>query len=212
MKKIMVFGATGGTGREAAKQALEKGFEVTAVVRNPSGFDLQHEHLKVIKGDVLQSSTFENEIAGKDAVISCLGTGSGTKPTTLFSEGIKNIISAMNQAKVKRIVCISAGALETNKEMGFFARLLIKAVLQPILKNLFSDMRLMEAEIETSELDWTIVRPPRLKNKPLTGKYRIAVNSHVRRPSSLSRADLAQYILNSIDDARTYKAKVEISY
>lgn len=212
MKKIIVFGATGGTGKEVVKQALEKGYEVTAVVRNPSRFDLQHQHLKIIKGDVLQTLTFEKEIAGKEAVVSCLGASSNTKPTTLYSEGIKNIISAMNKAKVKRIVCISAGALYTNEEMGFFIRLLTKIVLQRILKNLYSDMRLMEAEIENSQLDWTIVRPPMLKNKPLTGKYRIAVNSHVRRPFSISRADLAQYMLSSIENSQTYKAKVEIAY
>ena len=118
----------------------------------------------------------------------------------------------MNKANVKRIVCISAGALHTNEEMGFFIRLLTKIVLQPILKNLYSDMRLMEAEIETSQLDWTIVRPPMLKNKPLTGKYRITVNSHVRRPFSISRADLAQYMLSIIENSQTYKAKVEIAY
>ncbi len=212
MKKIIVFGATGGTGNEVVKQAFEKGYEVTAVIRNPSGFDLQHQHLKIIKGDVLQPSTFEKEIAGKEAVISCLGASSNTKSTTLYSEGIKNIISAMNKAQVKRIVCISAGALYTNEEMGFFIRLLTKIVLQPILKNLYSNMRLMEAEIENSALDWTIVRPPMLKNKPLTGKYRIAVNSHIRRPFSISRADLAQYMLSSIENSQTYKAKVEIAY
>lgn len=189
MKKIIVFGATGGTGKEVAKQALDEGYEVTAVVRNPSGFDLKHQHLRIIKGDVLQPSTFEREIAGKEAVVSCLGASSNTKPTTLYSEGVKNIISAMNTAKVKRIVCISAGALDTNEEMGFFIRLLTKIVLQPILKNLYSDMRLMEAKIENSALDWTIVRPPMLKNKPLTGKYRTAVNSHIKRPFSISRAD-----------------------
>ena len=212
MKKIIVFGATGGTGKEAAKQALDEGYEVTAVVRNPSGFDLQHQHLRIIKGDVLQPSTFEAEIAGKEAVISCLGTGSNTKPTTIYSEGIKNIISAMNEAQVKRIVCISAGALYTNEEMGFFIRLLTKLVLQRILRNIYSDMRLMEAEIETSALDWTIIRPPMLKNKPPTGKYRVAVNSHIRRPFSISRADLAQYMLSIIENPQTYKAKVEVAY
>lgn len=212
MKKIIVFGATGGTGKEVVKQTLEKGDEVTAVIRNPSSFDLQYQHLKIIKGDVLQPSTFEKEITEKEAVISCLGTDTNTKPTTLYSEGIKNIISAMDNAQVKRIIGISAGALDTNKEMGFFIRLLTKAVLQQILKNPYSDMRLMETKIENSELDWTVLRPARLTNKPLTGKYRIAVNSHIRRPFSISRADLAQYMLSSIENSQTYQAKVEIAY
>ena len=96
MIKIIVFGATGATGREVVKQGLEKGNQITAIIRTRSEFDLQHEHLKVIKGDVLQMATFEEEIPGNDAVISCLGNGSSTKPTTVYSTGIKNIISAMN--------------------------------------------------------------------------------------------------------------------
>lgn len=212
MKKIIVFGASGGTGKEIVKQALEKGHAVTAIVRNPVSFNLQHPHLKIIKGDVLKLATFEKELQGKEAVISCLGTGRSTKPTTIYSEGIKNIISAMNKAEVERLTCISAGALDANKEMGFFISTITKIILQRILKNVYNDMRLMEKQVESSNFNWTIVRPAMLKNKPLTGKYRIAINSHIRRPFSIARADLAQYILNNIENSQTYKAKVEIAY
>jgi putative NADH-flavin reductase len=212
MKKIIVFGATGGTGKQVVRQALENGLEVTTVVRNPSGFDLQHQNLRTIKGDVLQLSTFEKEIVGKDAVISCLGTGNNLKPTTIYLEGMENIISAMNKAKLKRISCVSAIGLQTNKEMGLFVRLLTKVVLQSILKNIYSDMRSMETKIENSGLLWTIVRPARLTDKPLTGKYRIAVNSHIKRPFSISRADVAQYMLSNIENTQIYKSKVEIAY
>lgn len=212
MKKIIVFGATGGTGKQVVRQALENGYHVTVIVRNPVAFDLQHSQLEIIKGDVLQLSTFENELEGKDAIISCLGNGTSTKPTNVYSAGIGNIILAMRKAGVKRLMCISAGALHTNKEMGFFIRNLTKLVLQKILKAPYADMRLMETKVENSNLDWTILRPARLTNKPLTGKYRVAVNTHNKRPYSISRADLAGYMLNSIDNLQTYKAKVEIAY
>ncbi len=212
MKKIIVFGATGGTGKQVVKQALENGYHLTVIVRNPVAFDMQHSQLEIINGDVLQSPTFENELEGRDAVISCLGTGKSTKPTTVYSTGIENIISAMNKASIKRLICISAGALYTNKEMGFFIRTLTKLVLQKILKEPYADMRLMETKVEKSRLDWTILRPARLTNKSFTGKYRVAVNSHNKRPFSISRADLAEYMLNSIDTPQTFKAKVEIAY
>lgn len=212
MKKIIVFGATGGTGKEIVKQALEKGYEVTAIARNPSDLDFDHSHLKIIKGDVLQPFTFEKELQGKQVVISCLGTGQSTKPTMIYSEGIKNIFSAMNKTEVKRLICISAGALDANREMGFFISTLTKVVLQRILRNVYSDMRLMEKQVESSNVDWTIVRPAMLKNKSLTGEYRIAINAHIRRPFSISRADLAHYILSNIENSQTFRTKVEIAY
>lgn len=207
-----MFGATGGTGKQVVKQALEIGYHVTVIIRNPAAFDIQHHELEIIKGDVLQSSTFENELTGKDAVISCLGSGTSTKPTRVYSAGIENIISAMNKAGIRRLMCISAGALYTNKEMGFFIRTLTKLVLQKILKEPYADMRIMGTKVEKTHLDWTILRPARLTNKLLTGKYRVAVNSHNKRPFSISRADLAEYMLNSIDTPQNFKAKVEIAY
>jgi len=210
MKKILVFGATGGTGREVVQQALERGYEVTAVARNPSAFSIRHPFLYVVYGDVLDPSTLE--LAGMDAVISCLGTNGSLKPTTLYSEGVSHIMSAMERAGVRRLVCISAGALYTNKEMGLFIRFVAGAVLQRILRRLYKDMRIMEKMVERSNLDWTIVRPPRLTDRRLTRRYRIGVNRHLKRPFRIGRADLAHYMLDSIDAPETAGAKVEVAY
>jgi putative NADH-flavin reductase len=212
MKNIILFGATGGSGKQVVTQALERGYAVTAVIRNPASLAIHHSNLKVTRGDVLQSISFEKEIIGKDVVISCLGTGKDLKPTTIYSRGMENIISAMKNAGVGRLVCISAGALYTNKEMGIFVRALSKIVLQKILKNLYDDMRLMETLVEASGLDWTIVRPARLVNKPRTGNYRTAIQSHLRRPWRIARADLADFMLSSIENKKTFKTKVEIAY
>ncbi len=211
MKRIIVFGATGGTGKELVMQALEQGYEVTAVVRNPDTFTMQHPHLTISKGDVLQPITFEYKLQSADAVISCLGAA-GTKPTTLYSDGIMNIITAMQKGKVKRLVCISALPLYLNNSMGIRLQLLIKLFLAPIFKNLYSDMRLMETRIMCSNLNWTIVRPPYLINKPLTGIYRTATHVHLKKPWSISRADLAHFMLSTIDNPETIQSKTEISY
>jgi putative NADH-flavin reductase len=212
MKQILLFGATGSTGREAVIQALKNGFAVTIIVRNPAKWDLRHPALAILKGDVMQPASFEKEMVGKAAVISCLGTGKDLKPTTLFSAGMENIISAMNKANVSRLICLSAGALHTTREMGFFIRLLAKVVIQNILKNLFADMRVMEKIVESSNLNWSIIRPPMLKDKPRTNNYRVAVGSHLTRPFSIGRADLAHYIVLIIDDRATFKSKIEIAY
>jgi len=193
------------------KQALEQGYEVTAIIRNPYVFDVRHPNLKIIKGDVLQPSTFEKEMIGKEAAISCLGRRSNTRPTIVYSEGIQNIISSMNNTEVKRLICVSAIALDTNKEMGFLIRAISKVVLQKILKGPYDDTRLMENKVESTKLDWTIVRPPMLKNTLRTAKYRIALHSHVKRPLSISRGDVAHYLLSIIHERKTFKAKAEIA-
>lgn len=211
MKKIIVFGASGATGSQVVAQALEAGHTVTAVVRNPTTFLMQHPKLFVIKGDVMMRETFSNVVHGQDIVISAIGSRN-TKPTTLYSAGIKNIISTMQEHKIQRIICLSAGALYTNPQMGLFIRLLTRLVLQPILKEPYADMRLMETILQESALDYTIIRPPRLTNKPLTRKYRSVINDHLTRPFSITRADLAHYILNHLDDSRTFQSIAEISY
>lgn len=211
-KKILLFGATGGTGFEVAKQLAGAGFIVTAVVRNPDSFALRHSNLKILKGDVLEPDSFDGEMKDSNAVISALGTGTDIKPTKVYSVGIKNIITEMQKNNLKRLICVSAAALYTNPQMGLFVSLLTKLVLQPILKNVYADMRLMEKEIQKSTLDFTIVRPAMLKNKPLTGKYRTAINTNLRKPFSISRADLAHFMIKSVDNEETYRSIVEISY
>jgi putative NADH-flavin reductase len=212
MTKIIVFGATGGTGKEVIKQALATGYKITALVRNPAAFKMKHKNLTIAQGDVLQVYTFERELVGAAAIISCLGSSRSKKPTQVYSEGLKNIISAMNRTGVQRLICVSAGALYINKEMGLVNRILVKLVLQPILKEPYADMRLMEKTVANTNLNWTIVRSPRLTNNALTGHYRVSISRPLRLPFSIARADLADYMLGIIDAPNTFRATVYIAY
>jgi putative NADH-flavin reductase len=210
MKKLIVFGASGRTGMQVVKQALEAGFTVTAVVRTPDIFPLKHERLLLVKGEVLKLSTFESSMAGQDAVISCLGARN-LKPTTLYSEGVANIAKAMQIAGVSRIICLSASGIEIEPELPLPMRLFIKHILQPILKNSYSDLKKMEDYLRQSNLNWTIVRPPRLNNKTVTAKYRIVVNVYMPRQIKISRADVAHYMVNHIDDTTAFRAVAKIA-
>jgi putative NADH-flavin reductase len=212
MKQIIVFGATGPTGRALVKQAIEQGLELTLIVRNLSSYPTSHPNLHVVKGDALERASFEKEMTGKDAVISCLGSGGKTKPTQIYSRGIENIISAMEASRVRRLTCISAMGLSINDKMSLVGKLLTKFVAQTVYKEPYKDMRLMEKILEKTNLDWTIIKPPMLTNKAKSGMYRVGINDHISRPLSISRADLAHYMLKSISDAKTFKAKVEIAY
>lgn len=212
MKSIIILGATGGTGKSATIQALQNGWAVTAIVRNPSLLEITHSNLTIVRGDVLQPSTFAKHIIGKHAVISCLGVGTSLKPTTIYSVGTNNMVDAMNTANIQRLVCISAGGLSATKEMGFFIRTLTKVLLQRILKNLYADMRLMENNLSKTNINYTIIRPARLTNGKQTSKYRMAINGHVKTPWKISKADLAHAMLNMIDNPETFKSIVEIAY
>jgi putative NADH-flavin reductase len=211
MKKVIVFGATGGTGKCVVEQALQAGHQVTVVVRNPEAFDIQHQNLSIVKGDVFQPSTFEQAIVGKDVVVSCLGTQK-REPTTVYSDGVRNMSKAMEKAGVKRLICLSAGAVIVPPESNLVMKFVIKNILQKVFKHLYSDMLVMESMLKTSPLNWTVIRAPRLKNGKHTGRYRVAINEHLNSPSSINRADLADYIVKHLMDEKAFKALVEVSY
>ena len=211
MEKIVVFGATGGTGKLVVKQALHAGHPVTVVVRDPDVFTIQHENLEIIKGDVFQPPGFENTVREKDVVVSCLGIQK-REPTTVYSEGIKNIIEAMQKAGVNRIICVSAGAVIIPPKSSFMLKFITKNILQWLFKYTYADMLLMERILRESNLNWTVIRTSWLRNTKHTGKYRTTINEHLRNPSKISRADLADYIINHLTDEKTFKGQIEISY
>lgn len=211
MKKIIVFGATGGTGRHVVTMALQKGMEVTAVVRSPAAFNITEPGLKVVKGDVLVSGTFQDVFEGQDAVISCLGIPK-IQETTLYSTGMRNIVQAMHASGVKRILCISSGALDIPPGSTFIMKFLLKNVLQRIYRPIYADMRLMEATLKSSGLNWTIVRAPKLSDGKYTGKYRDISGQPLKGIPTISRADLAAYLLGHVDDASVSQKIVDVAY
>ena len=211
MKNIMVFGASGGTGLEVVAQALEAGNQVTVVLRQPELFPIRHEQLRIIKGDVLQPQTYENAFFGIEVVISCLGSRN-REPTTVYSEGVSNILTAMKKVNVNRIICLSAGAVEVPPNASFIMKFIIKNVLQRLFKHSYADMLVMETILGKSDQNWTVIRPPRLLNGDKTVIYRSVLNDYLPGMSTLTRADLAHYIIHHLEDEKTYKSKVEISY
>jgi len=215
--RIIILGASHGTGLNAVKLALEQAHHVSAVARNPRSLQtlkskLQNaEKLKVIQGDVLAPDTFENELKNTDVVISSIGMSSD-KPTTLYSQGIFHILSAMSKYQVPRLICVSALGLEVTPGMSLPLKLATRLILQPLLKNTFSDMLRMESAVKKSDVNWTIVRPPRLTSSKLRGKYRVAIEEHLLHPLIIGRDDLAHFILHAISQQDTYCATVEVSY
>jgi len=211
LKKLIVFGATGGTGQQVVEQALQAEHQVTVVVRNPDAFTVQHKNLEIIKGDVFQPLTFSNAIKEKDIVISCLGV-QHKKPTTVYSDGIGNIIEIMQKEKVNRIICLSAGAVTVPPKSSLFLKFITKNILQRLFKYMYADMLIMEKILSETNFNWTVIRPPWLRDTKYTAKYRTTINEHLNNPSKISRADPAHYIINHLTDEKTFKALIEVSY
>jgi putative NADH-flavin reductase len=210
-RNLLVIGATRGSGRQVMQQALAAGYTVTAVARDPARVGAEHGRLRVLRGDVLDGDTLAAAMAGQDAVVSTIGVTS-RGPTTLYSDGMRNIIAAMRATGVARLVAVSAAPLGIDEGDTLPSRLLMKPLLLALFKQPYADMARMEEEIRASGLAWTIVRPPRLTDKAATGRYRTALNRSVRRGYLISRADLAGAILTLLDDPRTIHGIIGIGY
>ena len=206
--RIVLFGATGLTGHEILKQAIDDGHEVTIIVRNFNSIEIKHSNLTIEEGDILKLQSFEDVIKDSDVVISAVGTGTSfskaRKPTTLYSEGFKNIVTAMRKHNINRfVVILSVGTIPDPNEA-----LIHKTMIRPMLKGTYDDMRRAESFLtECNDIDWTGIRPLRLNNKPRTGKYRTAKDILPPKGVNISRADVAEFILkqmNSEDYIRGY--------
>lgn len=213
--RVLVAGANGGIGRQAVEQALNAGHRVRALVRNPANLPLVHPKLEIVKGDLLQPGTFERTLENIDVVVSAIGVSGGLgadKPTTLYSQGNANLLEAMKSNAVGRIFFISASAIEISPVLPFFVRLAEKYILQKLLRHMYADIRVMEKIIKESAADWTIIRPPRLTDKPSTGRYRIAINHFLKNCLSISRGDVAHFMIHNATNAAIRHATIEIGY
>jgi uncharacterized protein YbjT (DUF2867 family) len=210
--RLMIFGATGGTGAQLLSQTLDAGHEVTVVARSP-GMVTPREHsgLTVLGGDVLDPGPWRAAVDGHDAVLSCLGSTDRRHPTTVYSQGTANILDAMRTGGSRRLVCLSSAGLETPSDVALPQRLVTRFVIQRLYRHGYADMARMESIVRSSDTEWTVIRPPMITDGPLTGQYRTATNSHLGRPRSVSRADVAHCMLSHLDDKQTWKAIVEIS-
>ena len=207
--RLLIFGATGGTGRNAVSQALEKGYHITAFVRDPTALAIKNKNLTLIQGNVLNLKDVQEAVKGQDIVISVLGNKTKDalwKSSTIISDGVKNIIAAMRANKVKRVLFVASFGV--NKDIFLPEKLFIRTVL----KNIFADIPKQEALIKASGLDWTIVHPARLVNTPRTGKYKQGVDLPIGLSSKIARSDVADFLLKSIEDKALVGKIITISY
>jgi putative NADH-flavin reductase len=197
--KLAIFGANGSTGRLLTEQALAAGHAVTAFTRHADDFPIRHERLHVLQGDALDLAAVETAVAGQDAVLSSLGTRYSRKPITMYSVGIANIVQAMQDHGVHRLVCVSSSVTDpvtrsSDTGGGFvFEKVLKPFITNVIGKTMYADLLRMEQLVMDSDLDWTIVRPSGLFETPAVTEYRLAEGFLPEHFTS--RADLAACML-----------------
>jgi uncharacterized protein YbjT (DUF2867 family) len=211
--KLTVFGATGGIGGHVVRQALDAGHKVTAVVRDPARFDLSHPALEVATvPDLTDPEAVRPVLEGADAAISGVGPR-GRKDGPVASNATRGILRAMEASGVRRFVAVSAVPVGAIPEGESFAnRRIVLPFFSALLRDVYADLAAMEEEIRRSTTQWTVVRPPKLVNKPLSGTYRSVVGGNVPRGYSISRADTAHAMLAALDDPATLGQAVGVAY
>ncbi|TVZ77106.1 NAD(P)-dependent oxidoreductase [Streptomyces sp. BK340] len=209
--KLTVFGATGGIGREIVRQALDAGHRVTAVVRDPARLDVTGSALEVFRADLTDPQELRAAVAGRDAVLSGLGARS-RKDAGVAARLTRTVLGAMEAEDVRRLLVVSAGPVGPEPENDGLLDRSMRGLVSAILKDVYADLREMEAGLARSGTDWTSVRPPRLQDKPLTGRYRTVVGGFPPKGRFIARADVAHARLSMIDDMGTVKQGVGVAY
>jgi putative NADH-flavin reductase len=196
--RILIIGATGGTGRELTRQALEQGHQVTVLARKPKKMKLEHPNLRVVEGNVRDYESVESAMRGQSAVLCALGTKRFFYNRVL-SNGTANILRAMKTCNVPRLVCESS--LGLGNSVGRLGLLFTFFVVPLILPFIFYDKVRQEKLVEESETDWVIVRPAVLTNSPARGKYRLgrSVGNYLWT-NRIARADVADFMLKQLTD------------
>jgi putative NADH-flavin reductase len=219
--KLTIIAATGGVGRQLLEQALGAGHDVTAVVRNPGKLSRE---VRAVATDLTapDPAALETAVTGADAVLSGLGPHSNAD-AGVASRGTHAIVEAMRATGVGRIVVVSAAPVSTvpspgrpnppkyDPGDGFFMRHLFGPFAKARFRKVYDDLARMEDLLADSGLDWTVVRPPQLTDRPPTGTYRTASGQNIRGGWSVPRADVADLMLRVLDQPETVHQAIGIA-
>ncbi|MFC5861807.1 NAD(P)-dependent oxidoreductase [Acidicapsa dinghuensis] len=206
--RLLILGATGGVGQEIVNEALKRRHRVTAFVRSPEKLGASQDDLTVVEGSVCNVDAMAAAFTGHDAVLSAIGSR-GLGPSTITGDSARATVTAMRTAGIHRLVIVGVAMLF--KESGLLGSILRNT----LLRNVAIDSVQMERVVTASALDWTIVRPPRLTNGARTERYGVADN-HLPSGSgvnaTVSRADVAHFMLDEVEQPRHMRRVVGIAY
>ena len=199
---IIVFGATGKTGRHVLRHALDRGHNVTAFTR--SAARIEDDRIQIAVGDVLNARDLGQAIIDHDAAIVVLGS-SGLRDRSTLSEGTRNVVNAMAEQGTKRLIVLSAaGVGDSWGQISLLAKIMFKT----LLRNIYADHAAQERVVTDSALDWTVVRAAVLNDNPGTGSWQAGPNI---RAANIARDDVARFMIEQLSDDANLSQSVTIS-
>lgn len=212
--KIAVLGATGQTGQFLVNQALQQGHIVTAIVRNPAKLTVHHDNLKVVTADIFTSESLTSHFKGHDVIMSCLGfPATFISKVTGYTTSMGAIVKAMREARVNRIITMTSWYTEPNS--GGQSPFLIRFLLLPMIRSVLTNMYEMEKFLQkTDDINWTVVRPPGLKNQPASAQEFLTHEGYFVPNISgkpVGRGDVARFMLSLLNSNAWVKQGVAIT-
>jgi len=209
--KVVIFGASGRTGRHLVEQCLAKNWCVTAFVREPRRLKVASNALRVVRGDVLDPAAVASAVAGQDAVLCALGHMRWLYPNRILSQGTSNIVAAMARHGVQRIVCLSSlGVGDSFGRLGLYYTLFVVPFILPFY---YWDKARQEDVLSASSSEWTVVRPGLLTNRAARGRWRSGAKlGNWIWPVSIGRADLATFMLRALGETEVVRRTIAVAY
>lgn len=199
-KTIMIIGASSGIGLATLREALRRGYRVTGFARSAQRIAVTDPRLVKHAGDATSAADVGAALIGADAVILALGIAAGPQmvlgPVTLFSRATRVVVDAMQAGGIRRLVCVTGyGAGDSKSSIGCLQRIAFEAALG----RAYADKDVQERIIKSSGLDWVIARPGILTNGDRTGRFKVLTESGSWRNGFISRADVADFLLDQVD-------------
>jgi len=212
IRNVLVLGGTGGTGQQVIAQALQLGHTVTAFVRDPRRLgtrSIPPERFHVLTGDTTDDGPgLAAAMHGQDVVVSTLGVGRSFTSAGLIARSVERVVQQMTAQGLRRLILLSAfGVGESYRDVPFVPRLFIRT----LLRDIYRDKLAGEDQLRRTTLDWTVVCPTGLMDRPATGHYRVGERLALRGMPRIARADVAAFLLAQIDDLTFVHKQVLIS-